>query len=179
MSRSISGHVITLLDPVHWSSKRQTITARSSCKAEIYATDECEKYILHIRNIIQDLNLEKELLHEKTTKYNDNMACVLWSKISTTNGLRYLQIHKKAIHESQKMISLEHICGDINIADLFSKEDTDPNHFSRLVKDTIVVNPFQKTTPTPIEYTERQPKNTLLRSRNECITSAEENSLTC
>jgi len=37
--RSLSGHLITLYGPTpHWNSKRQRITARSSCEAEIYAT---------------------------------------------------------------------------------------------------------------------------------------------
>ncbi len=40
-SRSMSAFYIDLLGPVHWLSKRQTITAGSSAEAEIYATDEC------------------------------------------------------------------------------------------------------------------------------------------
>ena len=39
-TRSISGHIIILNGPLHWSAKRQHITARSSAEAEIYATDE-------------------------------------------------------------------------------------------------------------------------------------------
>ena len=42
-SRSISGHVISFHGPLHWTAKRQTITARSSTEAEIYATDDCCK----------------------------------------------------------------------------------------------------------------------------------------
>jgi len=136
-TRSISGHVITLFGPVHWTSKRQKITARSSCEAEIYATDECVKDLIHLRNIIKDLMLEKELLHKNTTIYNDNMACVLWSKNTTTKGLRHLQIRENAIRET-KFITIEHICGKINPADLFTKEDKDAEHFQR-IRDTIVV----------------------------------------
>jgi hypothetical protein len=39
-SRSISGFMIWLSGPLHWMSKRQSITARSSAEAEIYAIDE-------------------------------------------------------------------------------------------------------------------------------------------
>jgi len=140
-TRSISGHVITLFGPLNWTSKRQKITARSSCEAEIYATDECVKDLLHLRNIIEDLELESELLHKNTTIYNDNMACVLWSKNTTTKGLRHLQIRENAIRET-KFITIEHICGKINPADLFTKEDKDAEHFQRL-RDTIVVQPDQ------------------------------------
>ena len=107
------GHVITLFGLINWTSKQQKITARSSCEAEIYATDECVKDLLHLRNIIQDLELESELLHKNTTIYNDNMACVLWSKNTTTKGfLRHLQIRGNAIREA-KFITIEHICGKI------------------------------------------------------------------
>jgi len=140
-TRSISGHVLTLMGPLHWTSKRQKITARSSCEAEIYATDECVKDIVHLRHIIQDLKLEKELLYQKTTIYNDNMACVLWSKSTTTKGLRHLQIRENAIRETN-FIKIEHICGKINPADMFTKEDKDPQHFQNL-RDTIVTPPFR------------------------------------
>jgi len=42
-SRSISGFLIWLGGPLHWISKRQTITTHSSAEAEIYAIDECTK----------------------------------------------------------------------------------------------------------------------------------------
>ena len=42
-TRSISGYILMLNGPLHWSSTRQKITARSSAEAEIYATDECVK----------------------------------------------------------------------------------------------------------------------------------------
>lgn len=40
-SRSMSAFYIDLLGPLHWSSKRQTVTAGSSAEAKIYATNEC------------------------------------------------------------------------------------------------------------------------------------------
>jgi len=46
VSRSMSAFFIDLLGPLHWLSKRQNVTAGSSAEAEIYATDECVKFIL-------------------------------------------------------------------------------------------------------------------------------------
>jgi len=123
-------------------SKRQRITARSSCEAEIYATDECVKDIIHLRNIIHDLNIADKILHDRTTIYNDNMACVLWSKNTRTKGLRYLQIRENTIRKSQNIIEIQHIARKINPADMFSKEDKDTEHFIRL-RDTIVTPEFQ------------------------------------
>jgi len=92
------------MGPVQWSSKRQKIAARSSGEAEIYATDECAKDLMHIQNLIADLELSEEMLDEKTKLFNDNMVCVQWSKNTTTKGLRYLQIRENAIRENKNWL---------------------------------------------------------------------------
>jgi len=138
-SRSISGHVIVLHGPLHWQSKRQKITARSSAEAEIYATDQCVKDLIYLRNILTDLQLQS-VLPGKTKVYNDNMACVSWSKSKTTKGLRYIQLRENSVREN-KHIEVQHISGKINPADMFSKEDKDANHFKQL-RDQTVSQPF-------------------------------------
>jgi len=45
-SQSMSAYYIDLYGPLHWISKRQSVTACSSAEAEIYATDECVKFLL-------------------------------------------------------------------------------------------------------------------------------------
>ena len=142
-SRSISGHIIQLHGPLHWSSKRQRITARSSAEAEIYATDECVKDLIHLKNIITDLNLKNQLLNTKITIYNDNMACVLWSKNTTTKGIRHIQIRENGIRENAHLIDIRHVAGKINPADLLSKEDKDTQHFVYF-RDKLVPQPFQQ-----------------------------------
>ena len=79
-SRSISGFLLWLNGPLHWISKRQTITARSSAEAEIYAVDECTKCLLYVQQIIKGFNLEKDLMPSITKIYNDNAAAVCWLK---------------------------------------------------------------------------------------------------
>ena len=74
-SRSISGHIINLYGPIQWQSKRQTITERSSAKAEIYATDECVRELVYIRMLIRDLGFENTFLSDPITIHNDNSAC--------------------------------------------------------------------------------------------------------
>jgi deoxyuridine 5'-triphosphate nucleotidohydrolase len=131
-SRSISGFVIWLGGPLHWVSKRQSITARSSTEAEIYAVDECTKCLQHISNILQDLNL----LHIFTENQpipiqNDNEAAVKWSHNMTTKGLRHIQMRENAVREQIQLgfITVEHIGGKQNLADAFTKEEKDTNHF--------------------------------------------------
>ena len=134
-TRSIGGHIIVLHGPLHWSSKRQKITARSLAEAEIYATDECVKDLIYLRNILLDLDL-KHTLPEKTTVYNDNMACVTWSKSKTTKGLRYIQIRENAIRENPH-ITVEKVEGKTNPSDMFSKEDKDPVHYLSIRDQTV------------------------------------------
>ena len=134
-TRSLSGHLV----PIHWVSKRQTITARSTAEAEIYATDECTKNVLHLRHLLQDMNLSRTFAPSATVLHNDNAACVQWSRNMTTKGLRHIQIRENAVRESviADNVDVKHIAGDINLSDLFTKEDRDNSHFVTL-RDVIM-----------------------------------------
>jgi hypothetical protein len=133
-SRSISGHIIWLEGPIHWTSKRQTITARSSAEAEIYATDECTKNLIQLSHILTHLPLNTPVMTLPSIIYNDNMACVCLSKATTTKGLRHVQIRENAVRESvqSNFITVQHIERKINLSDHFTKEDKDADHFITL-----------------------------------------------
>ena len=130
-SRSLSGFLLWFGGPLHWVSKRQSVTARSSAEAEIYATDECTKSLLHLSFIIEGFNLTDAIMTSPTTIYNDNKACVSWSRNSSTKGLRHLQIRENAVRESVQsgFITVKHIAGKVNLSDMFTKEDKDTAHF--------------------------------------------------
>ena len=147
-TRSISGYIILFNGPLHWSSKRQKVTARSSVEAEIYATGDCVKELLRIKNICDDLNIRHILMPNKPLNiYNDNNACVCWSKATTTKGLRHITIRENAIRESvdSKFINVLHVSGKTNLADIFTKEMKDAAQFI-LLRDFVVTDP-----PTLIE----------------------------
>ncbi len=147
-SRSISGFLVWLNGPIHWTSRRQTITARSSAKAEIYATDECTKQLIHLSYLLEGLRLIEDIMPGPTPVYNDNSACVNWSKSTTTKGLRHIQIRENAIRESiaTNFINVKHIEGRVNLADIFTKEDKDADHFIEIrdfiLSDSISNNEF-------------------------------------
>ena len=138
-SRSLSGYLIWLGGPLHWSAKRQAITARSSAESEIYATDECVKQLQHLHHIFEDLQVIHLVMPTTTPVYNDNAACVYWSHSMTTKGLRHIQIRENAIREAilSKHIDVKHVAGKVNLADLFTKEQKDPAHFI-LIRDIIM-----------------------------------------
>ena len=97
---------------LHWSSKRQKVTARSSAEAEIYATDQCVQELLRLKHIARDLDIEHIMMPGEPIKvYNDNMACVCWSKARTTKGLRHITIRENVIRESvdNKFIAVMHV----------------------------------------------------------------------
>jgi hypothetical protein len=85
-SRSLSAFYVDLLGPLHWLSKRQKVTAASSAEAEIYATDECVKFLLELAQILEFLGVCQLFMPPTNIIYNDNRACVQWSKRTTTKA---------------------------------------------------------------------------------------------
>ena len=81
-------------------------------------------------------------MRSATTVYNDNAACVCWSKSMTTKGLRHIQIRENAIREEieKKNIEVKHIAGAVNLADMFTNDDTDTSHFI-LIRNMIMSDP--------------------------------------
>ena len=132
----MSGFIIYANGPLHWISKRQAITARSSAEAEIYATDECVKELLRLQHMLNDLKIKDLYIphNQPIELYNDNTACVCWSKKTTTKGLRHITIRENAIRESvdSKFVSIRHIGSKQNIADIFTKEFKDVSLFLTL-----------------------------------------------
>ncbi len=54
---SMPAFYVDLLGPLHWMSKQQMVTAGSSAKAEIYATNECVKFLLELVQILEFLEV--------------------------------------------------------------------------------------------------------------------------
>jgi len=134
VSRSMSAFYIDLLGPLHWISKRQTVTACSSTEAEIYATDECMKFLLELDQLLQFPDVKRLFMPSTTTIYNDNKACVNWSSRCTTKGLRHIQMKENRIRENiaANFVEIVHIDGKLNIANIFTKEMRDTTHFVAL-----------------------------------------------
>lgn len=137
--RSMSGYVILRAGgPIAWSSVRQQRTSRSSCEAEIRATDECTKEVLsmHLRGL--DIGLSDH--RSPTQVFNDNQGCVDWCKMTTTSGMKHLCLRENAVRESilDEEISIHHISGKRNPADIFTKELKDASHFC-LLRDSFMM----------------------------------------
>jgi len=134
VSRSMSAFYIDLFGPLHWLSKRQTVTAGSSAEAEIYATDECVKFLLELEQLLAFLDVKSTFMPTTNVIYNDNKACVNWSKSCTTKGLRHIQMRENRVRENiqNQFVKICHVNGKVNLADLFTKEMKDTGHFIEL-----------------------------------------------
>jgi Reverse transcriptase (RNA-dependent DNA polymerase). len=157
-SRSISGFLLWLGGPLHWISKRQSITARSSTEAKIYAVDECTKCLQHVTNILSDLHL----LHLFTNNepipiMNNNEAAVKWLHNMTTRGLRHIQMRENAVREQvqRNFITVEHIGGKHNLADPFTKEEKDNEHFITC-RDLLLTPPLTNSKQNSYPHTNGQ-----------------------
>jgi hypothetical protein len=133
-SRSMSAFYVDLFGPLHWISKRQSVTASSSAEAEIYATSECVKFVLELSQILDSLGVRDLFMSGPTTIFNDNKACVDWSKLTTTKGLRHIQMRENLVRENveKHLVTIAHVGGKVNMADLFTKEMKDTGHFVEL-----------------------------------------------
>jgi hypothetical protein len=133
-SCSMSAFYVDLLGPLHWMSKCQTITASSSTEAEIYATNECVKFLYELVQILDFLEMHETFMPDTHVIFNDNNACVNWSKRSTTKGLHHIQMKEHHVRENveREFVTIQHIGGKMNLADLFTKEMNDTAHFVEL-----------------------------------------------
>ena len=133
-SRSMSAFFVDLFGPLHWLSKRQQVTACSSAEAEIYATNESVKFLLELVQILEFYEVRHIFMPGTTIIYNDNNACVNWSKQCTSKGLRHIQMRENLVRENveNQFVSIQHIGGRLNLADLFTKEMKDTTHFVEL-----------------------------------------------
>jgi hypothetical protein len=131
VSRSMSAFYVDLLGPLHWLSKCQKVTAASSAEAEIYATDECIKFLLELSQLLDFLEVCSLFMLPTNIIYNANKACVDWSKSATSKGLRHIQMWDNRIRENiaSKFVSICHIDSKLNLADIFTKEMKDTSNF--------------------------------------------------
>jgi hypothetical protein len=103
-------------------------------EAEIYAKDDCVKFLLELVQLLKFLEVDHIFMPTTNIIYNDNQACVNWSKKCTTKGLRHIQMKENRVRENitSNFVTIQHIDGKVNIADIFTKEMKDTSHFVEL-----------------------------------------------
>ncbi len=79
---------------------------------EIYATNECVKFLLELTQIYEYFSVKEIFMPGTNSIYNDNQACINWSKKCTTKGLRHIQMKENLICENiaSNFVNVRHVC---------------------------------------------------------------------
>jgi hypothetical protein len=133
--RSMSrGIVFCNGSPLGWLGEHQNCTSLSSCEAEICATSATSKEIVDFRHLSCSMAKFGHALDDvagATTLYNDNEAYVKWSYNMTTKGTCHIKLWEDLVWEwvKDKTLSVKHVSGTVNPADIFTKGMKDRAHF--------------------------------------------------
>lgn len=134
--KSTSGYVFFIAGgPVSWRSKKQTITALSSCEAEYIASSDAAKEAIWLKRLTQDITSEKSQL--PVMLYLDNQGA---KDTAYNSGINHRNKHidikyhfvREAIQNNK--VQLKWIPGETNVADILTKP-LDKVKFQRFVSD--------------------------------------------
>ncbi len=120
--------------PLGWLCEQQEQTSLSSCEAKICATSATSKKVVDFRNIcrsITEAGFPISDLKNPTLIYNDNEACVKWLYNMTSKAACHIELRENLVWEwvQDKTISVKHVAGKTNPANIFTKEMRDGVHF--------------------------------------------------
>ncbi len=94
-SRSMSAVYVDLLGSLHWNSICRNVTAASSAEAEIYAMDECVKFLLELVQLVDFLGFRVSLCLIP----NLFIMITLIVRISA-KGLRHIHMRENRVREN-------------------------------------------------------------------------------
>lgn len=102
--------------PILWKTHKEARISRSSCEAEVKATDKCGKNVQMFHHVLTNLNLLNSSI--PTSIYNENHKAVSWSNFFSTKGMQHVNIRENAVREAQVLneVSIHHIHGPHNPA---------------------------------------------------------------
>jgi hypothetical protein len=140
--KSQGGHMLFIDNTlIGWKSKRMSIRTHSSMESEYYEANEAAKGVIWLRRLLEEFDYPQK---EPTVIYEDNTACISFSKNNTDHS-RTKHIDQRAYclrdWVRDKIITLKHISTDLQIADIFTKA-LPRIQFLKLV--SLIQAPFQK-----------------------------------
>jgi hypothetical protein len=123
--RSITGYVIQVDGAViSWHSKQQTIVAKSTCEAEIYALSAAVSEARWIRMFLRELLGQQEAPVIHTVCYVDNTAAIAVSKNDVHHSrTKHIDLRHHHVREAveKNMLRLEHVPSAEQLADILTK----------------------------------------------------------
>ena len=121
-SHSISGYCYSLSSGViSWSSKKQRVTANSSCYPEYIALHHSGKELIFLRELLEGLGHSFPM---STPLYCDNNAAqILTGDASNHANVKHIHVKYHTIHDimEEELCHVIHIRSSDNVADIFTK----------------------------------------------------------
>jgi hypothetical protein len=136
--QSMSGGIVFRQGrPLSWTAIRQDQTALSSGEAEIHATNDTAKLIMGMRHLAESVRSSGYDISDTVAPsplYNDHAACIQWAHNMTSKKIRHMELRENAVREwvHDGTITVLHVKGRVNPADIFTKEMCDGARFWRL-----------------------------------------------
>ncbi|GJS41201.1 putative ribonuclease H-like domain-containing protein [Tanacetum coccineum] len=126
---------------ISWQCKKQTIVATSTTEAEYVATANCCGQVLWIQNQLLDYGFN--FMNTKIHIDNESTICIVKNPVYHSKT-KHIEIRHHFIRDcyEKKLISVEKIHTDLNVADLLTKHfdgpwyalTTNPTNYDSLVK---------------------------------------------
>ncbi len=106
-------------------------------QAEIWATNMGSCLTINTRNMILHLSACGYPIGDASSPtpiYNDNEACIKWCHNMTSKGNRHIELQENVTREwvDKGTITVSHVSGKSNPADIYTKEMRDGANFDRL-----------------------------------------------
>lgn len=129
--RSHSGNTLILAGgPIMWFSKRQKSVALSTMEAEYMALSDVTKEIVYFRKLIEEIGFPY-YVKEATPVFCDNQSAIVLSKENMTNQRSKhvdIRFHFSREAQERKLINVQYIPTEENVADVFTKPLTRDKH---------------------------------------------------
>ena len=104
-----------------WTSRRQQSRAKSSMESEFYAASETSKEVIFWRALLKELDIPQ---HDPTTIYEDNSACISYSKNNTCHQrTKHIDLRAYDLRDlvRDNTIKLVHVDTKQQLADIMTK----------------------------------------------------------
>ncbi|GJX77207.1 hypothetical protein Tco_0324018 [Tanacetum coccineum] len=124
---------------ISWQCKKQTIVATSTTEAEYVAAANCCGQVLWVQNQLLDYGFN--FMNTKIHIDNESTICIVKNPVYHSKT-KHIEIRHHFIRDcyEKKLISVEKIHTDLNVADLLTKPFDGPR-FNYLVVSIGMINP--------------------------------------
>ena len=120
--RSISGNIHLIGGAaISWLSKRQSITATSTCEAEYVAASQCTRHVAWLRALLDGLGYRQDIA---TVIFCDNQSAIALSKdFQFHSRSKHIDVQHHFIRDlvNNGSIEIRYVPSTENIADLLTK----------------------------------------------------------